>query len=227
MQDIAIVHVLTHMSLEGYAVLALLVVLSIASVGVILRKGLELSGRSRDDAAFRGLIAPVAHFPGLADAVRRSRGEGLRAIAMAALAEEETFPLDDPAGMGEKTRSELLQEACERQAEIERAHAEERLSWLVVAAGAGPFLGLLGTVWGIMDAFFRIGQQASAALNVVAPGIAEALATTLAGLLVAIPAAAAHQLLSARVRKLESDYLVFASEVASLYRRDGLPGRAG
>ena len=91
---------------------------------------------------------------------------------------------------------ELVRETCEREAELQSSSLEVRLVWLVVAAGSGPFLGLLGTVWGIMDAFFRIGNQASAGLNVVAPGIAEALMTTGVGLLVALPAAAAHQILS-------------------------------
>jgi biopolymer transport protein TolQ len=227
MNDMPLLYILSHMTVTGYVILGALLLLSVVSLAVVFQKTREQNRREAQDAEFHKAFRTVRHFPDLPELVRRSQGEGLRAIALAALQEEETFPLDDPAGIGEKTRAELLQEACERQVEIEHALAEERLSWLVVASSTGPFLGLLGTVWGIMDAFFRIGQQASASLNVVAPGIAEALLTTLAGLLVAVPAAAAHQLLSARVRRMESDYMVFASRISSLYRRDGLPGQAG
>jgi biopolymer transport protein TolQ len=62
------------------------------------------------------------------------------------------------------------------------------LSMLAIISSVAPFLGLLGTVWGIMDAFFEIGNQGNASLPVVAPGIAEALITTIIGLVVAIPA---------------------------------------
>jgi biopolymer transport protein TolQ len=62
------------------------------------------------------------------------------------------------------------------------------LSMLAIISSVAPFLGLLGTVWGIMDSFFEIGNQGNASLPVVAPGIAEALITTIVGLVVAIPA---------------------------------------
>jgi biopolymer transport protein ExbB/TolQ len=65
---------------------------------------------------------------------------------------------------------------------------ERGLYLLAMISSLAPFLGLLGTVWGIMNAFFEIGKQGSASLSIVAPGIAEALITTIVGLGVAIPA---------------------------------------
>lgn len=225
MSDFPVVHLLTHMSPEGYAVLAVLAVLSVVSLATLLQKWSELSRRDREDAAFEEIFSKARSFGDLPVAVSRTRGAGARAIAEAALSEEETFPPEDPAGRSEATRVELVREACEREAELQSAGLERRLSWLVVAAGSGPFLGLLGTVWGIMDAFFRIGNQASAGLNVVAPGIAEALMTTGVGLLVALPAAAAHQLLASRLRQVETRNAAFASRVVNLYRREFLSGQ--
>jgi biopolymer transport protein TolQ len=224
MSDFPVVHLLTHMSPEGYLVLAVLALLSVVSLATLLQKWTQIRRRDADDGKFEELFAKVRAFGDLPVAVSRSRGTGLRSIAESALAEEETFPPEDPAGRSEHTRVELVREACEREAELQSTNLEHRLSWLVVAAGSGPFLGLLGTVWGIMDAFFRIGNQASAGLNVVAPGIAEALMTTGVGLLVALPAAASHQILASRLRQIETRNAAFASRVVNLYRREFLSG---
>lgn len=224
MSDFPVVSLLKNMSVEGYFILALLAMLSILSLAVIILKWSQLRRRDTDDQLFDLHFAKVKAFSDLPVTVSRTRGEGMRAIAEAALREEETFPPEDPAGRSENTRVELVREATEREAELQSSSLEHRVSWLVVAAGSGPFLGLLGTVWGIMDAFFQIGNQASAGLNVVAPGIAEALMTTGAGLLVALPAAAAHQLLTARLRQIETRNAIFASRVLNLYRREFLSG---
>lgn len=224
MQNIAIFHLLSQMGAEGYAILGLLALLSLVSVAIALQKWREIRERDASDAAFLAAMSSVRRFEDLVAAVARTRGSGLRSLAEAALVEDENMGVDAGEPKGAEVRGQLIQEACERAAEEEYIRLEARLPWLVVAAGTGPFLGLLGTVWGIMDAFFRIGNEASAGLGVVAPGIAEALLTTLAGLLVAIPAAAAHQLLSGRMRRLEGEHVLFASRLGSLYRRASLPG---
>ena len=69
---------------------------------------------------------------------------------------------------------------------------EKGMSWLATTAGVAPFIGLFGTVWGIIDAFSGLGTSGSASLRAVAPGIAEALVTTAAGLFAAIPALIAY-----------------------------------
>jgi biopolymer transport protein TolQ len=222
MTDLPILHMILHMGAEGYAISVLLLLLSIITLAIVLQKWTALKGRRKNDDVFVRAFTKAQSFHELPVIVSRTRGAGLRSIAEAALLEEENFPADDPSGRTESLRGDLIQEACERAVEEERIDMELRLSWLVVAAGTGPFLGLLGTVWGIMDAFFQIGQQASAGLNVVAPGIAQALLTTLGGLIVAIPAAAGHQFLSGAARRHEGEYLVFASKLASLYRREFL-----
>jgi biopolymer transport protein TolQ len=226
MSDLPILHMILHMGPEGDAISGLLVLLSIITLAIVLQKWSALKTRRKADDAFLQVFSKTRAFHELPVVVSRTRGAGLRSIAEAALLEEEVFPAEDASGSSEELRGDLIQEACERAVEEERIDMEQRLPWLVVAAGTGPFLGLLGTVWGIMDAFYEIGQQASAGLNVVAPGIAQALFTTLAGLIVAIPAAAAHQFLSGAARRHEGEYLVFASRLASLYRREALLANA-
>lgn len=82
-------------------------------------------------------------------------------------------------------------------------HDEQYLPFLAASAALGPLLGLFGTVWGLVHAFMRISQQQSADIATVAPGIAEALVTTLAGLIVAMPALALYHYLSVRAKALE------------------------
>lgn len=224
MSNIAIFNLLAHMAPEGYCILGLLALLSILSVAVALQKWREIRDRDDSDETFLSAMESVRRFEDIVGVVARTRGTGLRSLAEAALVEDENMAIDATEPEGAEIRGQLIQESCERAAEEEYIRLEARLPWLVVAAGSGPFLGLLGTVWGIMDAFFRIGNEANAGLNVVAPGIAEALLTTLAGLLVAIPAAAAHQLLAGRLRRLEGEHVLFASRLGSLYRRASLPG---
>ena len=77
---------------------------------------------------------------------------------------------------------------------------EQRMTWLATIAAIAPFIGLFGTVMGIIDAFHGLGTQGSATLRAVAPGISEALITTAAGLVVAIPAVVGYNQLTARLR---------------------------
>jgi biopolymer transport protein TolQ len=77
---------------------------------------------------------------------------------------------------------------------------EQRLTWLATIATNAPYIGLFGTVWGIMDAFLGLGNSGAATLRSVAPGISEALITTAAGILVAIPAGAGYNQLTAQLR---------------------------
>jgi len=89
---------------------------------------------------------------------------------------------------------------------------EKGMAWLATTAGVTPFIGLFGTVWGIIDAFSGLGTQGSASLRAVAPGIAEALVTTAAGLFAAIPALIAYNYFLQDIRDLGSRLDNFASE---------------
>ncbi len=92
---------------------------------------------------------------------------------------------------------------------------EKGMSWLATTAGVTPFIGLFGTVWGIIDAFSGLGTAGAASLRAVAPGIAEALVTTAAGLLAAIPALIAYNYFLQDIRDLAQRLDTFALEFAA------------
>lgn len=108
---------------------------------------------------------------------------------------------------------------------VDRAIAEETMTMektmivLAVTATIGPLMGLLGTVWGIMNAFQGMGVAGNASIGTVAPGISEALVTTVVGLLVAIPALAFYNVIMNKVRRLTMEMNSFASEFISLAER--------
>ena len=98
---------------------------------------------------------------------------------------------------------------AQEKVQTETSKAARKLNWglyiLAIMSSAAPFVGLFGTVWGIMDSFFEIGNKGSASLTVVAPGIAEALITTIAGLLVAIPSVVFYNIFVHKAQKIEDD----------------------
>jgi biopolymer transport protein TolQ len=101
----------------------------------------------------------------------------------------------------------------------ELSRLERRLSWLATTAAATPFIGLFGTVWGIMDAFHGLGMSGAASLRSVAPGISEALITTAAGLFAAIPALIAYNHYVQRLKEFGSMLDDFALEFLNLTER--------
>ncbi len=105
-----------------------------------------------------------------------------------------------------------------REQEVEQL--AKNLSFLATTGSATPFIGLFGTVWGIMASFHDIGQRGSASLAVVAPGISEALIATAAGLAVAIPAVIFYNFYAGKVETAESEMEHFSSDFLNLVERD-------
>jgi biopolymer transport protein TolQ len=110
---------------------------------------------------------------------------------------------------------------------LEKEQGEERdelasgLSWLAIIGTVSPLLGLLGTVIGVMDAFLGIAAAGNANINAVAPGVAEALVTTVAGLFVAIPAVIAYNVFVSRLNFFAGELEGFASEFIGTLAREG------
>ena len=113
-----------------------------------------------------------------------------------------------------------------RKAQImEYDRLERSLAFLATTGSATPFIGLFGTVWGILTSFQEIGARGSASLAVVAPGISEALVATAAGLAVAIPAVVFYNFYSNKLAAFESDIENFSSDFLNLIERDILSRR--
>ena len=103
---------------------------------------------------------------------------------------------------------------------------ESRLPFLATTGSISPYIGLFGTVWGIMNAFIALGNVQQATLAMVAPGIAEALIATAMGLFAAIPAVIAYNRFSHQVEKLENSYGNFMEEFSSILHRQTLSARS-
>ena len=105
---------------------------------------------------------------------------------------------------------------------------ERYLPFLATTASAAPFIGLFGTVWGVMSAFHGIGQQGSASLAVVAPGISEALIATAAGLGAAIPAVMGYNFFVNRVKHWAGEMDGFSLDLLNMFARPlSRPARVG
>ena len=109
-------------------------------------------------------------------------------------------------------RYEIAQRAMDRAANEEAGRLERHVGFLATTGSVAPFIGLMGTVWGVMTAFLNIGAQGSASLVVVAPGIAEALIATVAGLAAAIPAVVGYNHLLGRLRDFTNATTQFSNE---------------
>jgi len=119
----------------------------------------------------------------------------------------------------EGTRQRLAQ-AMELTVAEESDNLAERLNFLATVGSVAPFVGLFGTVWGIMNSFFKIGAEQNSSLAVVAPGISEALFATAIGLFAAIPAVIAYNRFSHRVNALEAQLQRFADRFHATLSRE-------
>ncbi|OCC23651.1 protein TolQ [Croceicoccus estronivorus] len=121
----------------------------------------------------------------------------------------------DPAGARQRIAG-----AMESQVAFEADSLAERLNFLATVGSVAPFVGLFGTVWGIMNSFFQIGSQQNSSLAVVAPGISEALFATAIGLFAAIPAVIAYNRFSQQVNALEARLQRLADKVHAMLGRE-------
>lgn len=124
-----------------------------------------------------------------------------------------------------------LLDACQRAMQVARMREMDRLernlSTLATIGSTSPYVGLFGTVWGIMNAFQAIGAVQSASLAMVAPGIAEALVATAIGLVAAIPAVIAYNRYADQVNRLDVRFDAFAEEFIAILQRHAPARRSG
>ena len=126
-------------------------------------------------------------------------------------------------GMISLKSMEHVKRALERGVAQESLKLESGLILLAIAVSGAPFIGLLGTVWGVMSVFASVASQQNAQLTTIAPGVAGALATTVAGLLVAIPSMFGYNWLVHNIRGLSVEMDNFAQELASKVETEFIP----
>jgi len=215
------------------AVLALLGVFSIVSWALIVDKWWQLRRVRSQTVAFLRAYREGRRPSVVLASARKLRESPLAQLYIAAhqevsgISEVVDHVLDDHEdGLGGE-RLDAVHRAMRRSAALEVARLERYLPFLATTASAAPFIGLFGTVWGIMASFHSIGQQGSANLAVVAPGISEALIATAFGLAAAIPAVIAYNYFVNRVKHWATEMDGFMMDLLNLVARPvGKLGRA-
>jgi biopolymer transport protein TolQ len=209
------------------AVLLLLLLFSLVSWAIILYKGLVLHQAHVQSGVFLDVFRKSSKFSEVNAVCSQLRASPLVGVFQAGYLEvnqQVRGAGGNPAGGGAQrptVRSlESLSRSLARAAGVEVTRIERRLSFLATTASVTPFIGLFGTVWGIMSAFGDIGRMGSANLAVVAPGISEALITTAMGLVAAIPAAVFFNFFSSRVKVLSAMLDDFALEFLNIVERN-------
>ena len=200
-------------------VLAVLALFSVVSWALIVEKWWQLRRVRSQTLGFLRSFREGRRPSALQAVAKKNRDSPLAQIYAAAYQEaangEDTYDADDVSG----ERLNSAQRAMRRTAGLEIAQLERYLPFLATTASATPFIGLFGTVWGVMSAFHGIGSQGSANLAVVAPGISEALIATAAGLAAAIPAVIAYNYFVNRVKHWATEMDGFTLELLNLMSR--------
>jgi biopolymer transport protein TolQ len=209
-------------------VMLLLLVFSVLSWAIILSKFRQLRRARREDAEFYRLFWAA---PDLA-AARRETAHLIQSPAASILRQTLTAGISpNPEDRNSPEGTTLLSHPCEDAAHraVRRSLSEQgdrlgrSLSFLATCGNTAPFIGLFGTVWGIMTSFHHIGLKGSASLATVAPGIAEALIATAAGLAAAIPAVIAYNYFLGQVRRQQAELSDFAKDLMPLLNPQTAP----
>lgn len=200
---------ITHIGPTAMIVLLLLVIASVWSWAIIFSKNSALkkanlqsrrflrafrkAGRLQEIAAVSEQFKPsplVTVFDDVYDAYRRQTG-----------------------GYGPPKNLAALERSAQSAASESLTVMEQRMTWLATIGSVAPFVGLFGTVMGIISAFLGLGMEGTATLRAVAPGVAEALITTAAGLVVAVPAVVAYNQFNSRIREVAARLDDFTREL--------------
>ena len=200
-------------------ILLLLVFFSVFSWAIIFFKSKTLKTAFKQSDRFLEAFRRSKSLAEVNEAAKRLRGSPLAAIFLAGNKElaYQSKSTGEGGWTGEKTNS--LNRALLKASNGEVARLEKMMFFLATTGSVSPFIGLFGTVWGIMISFVRIGAMRSASLQVVAPGIAEALVATAVGLFAAVPAVIAYNYFLGRIKDLSADMEDFTLEFLSIAER--------
>lgn len=138
---------------------------------------------------------------------------------------QESDPNRVPAMTRRISGGDNVKRALRRAINSETTRMTQMVPFLATTGNTAPFIGLFGTVWGIMNSFHGIGKMGSASLAVVAPGISEALIATAAGLAVAIPSVIAFNFFMQKIKMIETELISFSSDFLNIIDRDILPSK--
>jgi biopolymer transport protein TolQ len=197
------------------AVLVVLLAFSLVSWSIILSKWSALRRARVQSGRFLRAFRRAQKLQDIAAFCEQYRPSPLIAVFQAGFKEYER-----QVGSTGVLRNPLaVQRAMQIASSEQMTRFERNLPWLAITAAVTPFIGLFGTVWGIIDAFHGLGTSGAATLRAVAPGISEALITTAAGLVAAIPAVIAYNLIGGSIRDFAARCDDFSLEMLNAIER--------
>ena len=221
-ETISILELMLEASLLVQLVMALLIIVSLVSWVVIFTKASTLKNMRQQSDDFDSEFWSGGELNGL---YRRYTEEGADPLGMSSVFVAGYREYNRLAGNGAIDRAELvdgvhraMRVALSREIEV----LESRLSFLATVGSTSPYVGLFGTVWGIMNSFRSLGALQQVTVATVAPGISEALIATAMGLFAAIPAVIAYNRFSNTSESLIARYEVFVEEFLSIVNRQAL-----
>jgi len=213
-------------SLPVQLLLLVLVALSIVSWGIALGKWSQFKGFESANAAFVDRFWKATSLESVHEKISDFPDSNIARVFKAAYLELQRIADSALSGGGAAGTAprlsglDNLERALRKAVDTELAAVESRLNFLATTGSTAPFIGLLGTVIGIMTSFGHIAATGSASLAVVAPGISEALFATAVGLFAAIPAVVAYNFFIGRVRRLEINLTNFSSDFLNIAKRN-------
>jgi biopolymer transport protein TolQ len=222
---------IVHAGFVVQLVLLLLLIFSVISWAIILMKYFNIRKVIRENSLFLSTYMRSTKLSEILPEAKKYRystmAEVFRAgyteLAKITKAVRGNSPGKETADAGgpilEIAGIDNVERAMNRACALETTKLESALGFLATTGSASPFIGLFGTVWGIMDTFKAIGARGSATLAVVAPGISEALIATAAGLAAAIPAVIFYNYYLNRIKTMTSEMDNFASELLNIVER--------
>ncbi len=212
-------------------VLALLLIFSVVSWAIILMKYRVIRKTKKENEQFLDIYMRSSKLSDIFPESKKFRSSTLAEVFRAGYIELGKLSKSgrSPAGAGDLANGDIpsveligvdnVERALNRASGQEASKLESALGFLATTGSACPFIGLFGTVWGIMNAFRGIGFRGSATLAVVAPGISEALIATAAGLAAAIPAVIFYNYYLSRIRFITQEMDNFSSEFLNIIER--------
>jgi len=219
--ELSIVRLVMQASLVVQIVLGILLAASLGSWAIIFRKRMVVSRARRDADRFENSFWSGGDLSTLYRTVE-SRGKTSGMESIFEFGFREFARLRAQGGVA----ADMLLEGSRRAMRVAQLK-EQSLATLATVGSTSPYVGLFGTVWGIMSAFSSLGNVQQATLAMVAPGIAEALIATAMGLFAAIPAVVAYNRYADQVSRLELRYDGFMEELSTILQRYAGRGPAG
>jgi biopolymer transport protein TolQ len=204
----------------GKSVLAILLLFSIISIGVMIAVWQRFRRAERSTKMFIPIFRKAKRLADVQPALGPLAHSPLAGLFRAGYAEIEAQISHGDGGRQTVKSLDSVERSLIRATRIEGARLSRFVPFLATTAAATPFIGLFGTVWGIMEAFGTIGATGSTSITAVAPGISEALINTAAGLFAAIPALLAYNQFVSRLRQARGEMEDFTLEFLNLTERN-------